>query len=101
MRDFRKLLSFIAILGCGCSQSSNAPVSQEPIRSNAKELTGSNLPLLRIKREEGDDALLQHKLTEDEQRIFRDMDAATANCLRRAIYLPTMQSLFQSARSMD
>ena len=37
-----------------------------------------DLPVLKIRRSQGDDALLDHKLTADEQRVFKAFDSATA-----------------------
>jgi hypothetical protein len=37
-----------------------------------------NLPVLEIRRSVGDDALLEHRLTEDERTLFKEMDSATA-----------------------
>jgi hypothetical protein len=36
-----------------------------------------NLPILHIRRSEGDAALAAHRLTSDEQRVFRVLDALT------------------------
>jgi hypothetical protein len=36
------------------------------------------LPVLKIRRSLGDDALAAHKLTADEQRVFKVFDSATA-----------------------
>jgi hypothetical protein len=47
----------------------------------AKKGGGSNvdrLPVLKIRRTQGDDALLSHKLTADEKRLFKVFDTATA-----------------------
>jgi hypothetical protein len=38
-----------------------------------------NLPVLDIRRSDGDDALLRHRLTEDERILFKEMDSATAS----------------------
>jgi hypothetical protein len=37
-----------------------------------------DLPVLKIRRSKGENALLNHKLTADEQQVFRVFDAATA-----------------------
>jgi hypothetical protein len=37
-----------------------------------------DLPILKILRWQGDDALLNHKLTPDEKRVFEVFDSATA-----------------------
>ena len=36
-----------------------------------------DLPILKIRRSQGDDALLEHQLTADEQRLFKVFDKAT------------------------
>jgi hypothetical protein len=38
-----------------------------------------DLPVLKIKRSAGDDALLAHKLTEEERALFERMDSATSS----------------------
>jgi hypothetical protein len=37
-----------------------------------------DLPVLEIRRSQGDNALLSHKLTADEQRVIKVFDSATA-----------------------
>jgi hypothetical protein len=37
-----------------------------------------DLPVLKISPSQGDDALLAHKLTDDEKRVFKAFDSATA-----------------------
>jgi hypothetical protein len=36
-----------------------------------------DLPVLKIRRAQGDDALLKHKLNDDEKKLFKEMDTAT------------------------
>ena len=38
-----------------------------------------DLPVLGIRRSAGDNALLNHKLTDDEKVLFKEMDSATAS----------------------
>ncbi len=43
-----------------------------------------DLPVLKIRHSQGVDALLDHKMTADEQRVFKVFDAATAQIPRGA-----------------
>jgi len=37
-----------------------------------------DLPIVKIRRSQGDEALLEHKLTPDEQRVFKAFGSAAA-----------------------
>ena len=43
-----------------------------------------SLPILALSRNDGDHALLGYKLTPDEQKLFKEIDAATCNLLMDA-----------------
>jgi hypothetical protein len=43
-----------------------------------------DLPILKIRRSQGDDALLFHKRTKDEQTLFKEMDAAAVKLPKKS-----------------
>jgi hypothetical protein len=52
--------------------------AQQTSQGSTPQLTAEQLPLLRFTQKDGEDALLRYKLTEVEQKLFKEMDSATA-----------------------
>jgi hypothetical protein len=61
------------VVSAMAADAQKKPTAVKP--SSRKRLT---LPVLKIRRAEGDEALLRHKLTADEKRVFGVFDKATA-----------------------
>lgn len=77
-------LLFLTIIGGGCDLHPSDLKSPAPVTSQLPSNPGADppmanpteFPILRIKHSDGDDALLQYKLTESERALFKEMDSA-------------------------